>query len=287
MNTTDPHDSTHSSRPFGFWLTAVDRLMAAEFAAALADDGITRGDWRLLNVIAGTTPGDTVPADAAADSFPAHAAPAAGSLHADAGFTEFRLCRLIERGWVAREGDGWTLTDAGRAARERLGTAVDGIRAKVADAVPAADMTTTLASLEAIARALGWDENTPLPRRNGRADRRAEHPHQDEDRFGRRFARIIERGMRHGRGFGHRHEHDDGLGHRHEHDDGLGQECGHSHGHAHGHRQQRGSALGFDHRHSHRHHGHPYPAVHFAEQAFERGFDAGFDAGRKRSHADG
>ncbi len=62
------------------------------------------------------------------------------------------------------EGDGWTLTDEGRAAKDRLGTLVDGIRAKVSSAVSNEEMATTLASLEKIARAFGWDEETPLPR---------------------------------------------------------------------------------------------------------------------------
>ena len=71
-----------------------------------------------------------------------------------------RLRGLEERGWVEEAGDGtWTLTDEGRAAKERLGAVVDGIRSRVAGAVSPEDFATTLASLEAIARELGWDEN--------------------------------------------------------------------------------------------------------------------------------
>ena len=51
MNTTD--DNT---RPFGYWITAVDRLMRAEFATVFEDEGITRRDWRMLNRIDGTVP---------------------------------------------------------------------------------------------------------------------------------------------------------------------------------------------------------------------------------------
>ena len=56
------------------------------------------------------------------------------------------------------------LTDEGRAAKERLGAIVEGIRSRVAGAVTPDDFATTLASLEAIARELGWDENARMPR---------------------------------------------------------------------------------------------------------------------------
>ena len=70
-----------------------------------------------------------------------------------------------ERGWVEETGDGtWVLTDEGRAAKERLGTIVDGIRSRVAGAVSPEDFATTIASLEAIARELGWEESARMPR---------------------------------------------------------------------------------------------------------------------------
>ena len=72
-----------------------------------------------------------------------------------------RLAGLEKRGWVDQAGDGtWSLTDEGRAAKERIGAIVDGIRARVAGAVSPEDFATTMASLEAIARELGWSEET-------------------------------------------------------------------------------------------------------------------------------
>src|SRR5690606_28521470 len=128
MNTINTDEN---SRPFGFWLKAVDRLMANEFATAFESEGITRRDWRLLNVI-----DDTV-----SDKRPLR-------IH--------KLGLLIELGWVTDAEGTWTLTDDGRAAKERLGGIVDGIRAKVTDAVPADDLATTIATLEQLARAFGW-----------------------------------------------------------------------------------------------------------------------------------
>ncbi len=138
MNTTTDNTSDNSSRPFGYWLKAVDRLMAQEFATAFAAEGATRRDWRLLNVVDGSAPSRRP-------------------------LNPHKLHDLVDRGWVEADGDGWTLTGEGRAAKERLGAAVDSIRAKVAGAVSDEEMATTLAALEKIARAFDWDEETPLP----------------------------------------------------------------------------------------------------------------------------
>ena len=181
MNTTtDTTETPQPPRPFGYWLKAVDRLMAAEFAAAFDDEGITRRDWRLLNVVD-------------------------GSVERERPLRAHKLRRLIDRGWVVTDGEGWSLTDDGRAAKERLGALVDDIRAKVSDAVSDEDMATTLASLEKIARAFGWDEETPLPR--GRGHRFGGHGRGNEHGHG------FPGGFDHGRGFGHGHGCEHGRGH--------------------------------------------------------------------------
>ena len=162
MNTHDNHNDNHNHnddngggadrgiRPLGSWLRAVDALLARAFATAFAGEDIDRREWMLLNAVSGDV-----------------AAPGLAERLARRGK---RLGRLERRGWVEQVGDGtWTLTDAGRAAKERLGAAVDGIRARVSGAVSPEDFATTLASLEAIARELGWSEDERMPhRRHGR-----------------------------------------------------------------------------------------------------------------------
>ncbi|MGB3730842.1 MarR family winged helix-turn-helix transcriptional regulator [Microbacterium sp.] len=147
MNTSDTH-------PFGYWITAVDRLMRTEFATLFDDEGITRRDWRMLNRIDGTVPSER----------PVHSA---------------KLRRLVELGWVQRTRDGWALTDAGTLAKQRLGTAVDELRARVAGAVSPEDYATMTASLEKIAREFSWAEGKRLPRREGRGHgHRGGHCHE-------------------------------------------------------------------------------------------------------------
>lgn len=173
MNTSDTH-------PFGYWITAVDRLMRTEFATLFDDEGITRRDWRMLNRIDGTAPSER----------PVHSA---------------KLRRLVELGWVQRTRDGWALTDAGTLAKQRLGTAVDELRARVAGAVSPEDYATMTASLEKIAREFGWAEGKRLPRYEGRGHgHRGGHCHG----FGRHGHRPHGQGFGRGRGRdAHGHEH--------------------------------------------------------------------------------
>ncbi|MDQ0646045.1 hypothetical protein QFZ53_000241 [Microbacterium natoriense] len=258
MNSTS---DTQNPRAFGYWIKAVDRLMSAEFATAFESEGATRRDWRLLNVIDGS-------------------APAARPLHPG------KLRGLVERGWVAKDGDGWTLTDEGRAAKERLGAVVDGIRAQVADAVSPDDFDTTVATLEQIARTFGWDENTPLPRGrrgegrgHGKTHRGEHHGHAEHHGHGRRHGAPFGRGHGFGRGFRH------GFGHDFPRDADA-HECQHPHAHGEGHGRSHGRP--FDRERGPRFapefgHGveHPHGRDRRAAQvAFERGFDAGFSRGR-------
>ncbi|RZS63429.1 hypothetical protein EV187_3334 [Agromyces ramosus] len=157
-----------TDRPFGFWLKLVDRRLSEEMETLFAADGITRRDWRMLNLLAGEARDERLAEGLRAKPH---------SLH-----------RLAERGWIT--GAPPVLTDAGREARDRLEGQVSALRERVAGAVPAEDFATMLRSLEAIARELGWDESHPMPR--GR-------------RGGRRhgFGQWRGAGMRHGFGRGH------------------------------------------------------------------------------------
>jgi hypothetical protein len=254
MNTHD--DSPTDPRPLGFWLRAVDALLHRAFAEALEAEGVSRRDWMLLNVVDGTVDTPWL----------------AERLARRSG----RVRRLAERGWITEAGDGWQLTDDGRAAKERLGGIVDGIRARVAGAVSPEDFATTMASLQAIARELGWDENAPdESARHGRP-----HPHGAD----RRLGGFPESASDHGHGFG---RHGRGFGPGFRPGSGLGFGLGFG-GHG---RRFAGFGAGSD---AHEqafagdpcHGGRPGSGRHGrhsgerADGAFERGFAAGFAQGR-------
>lgn len=143
-------------KPIGFWLRTVDRLIAAEFAELFAAEGLTRGDWRRLNLIAGTFD-DPRMAERLASR-------------------PEKLDRLIERGWVAGDAGSLQLTDAGREAYESLLERVNALRARVAGAVDPEAFATTMASLEAIAREFGYAEGRRAPHGRGFGRRRGGRP---------------------------------------------------------------------------------------------------------------
>ncbi|WP_194396939.1 hypothetical protein [Microbacterium atlanticum] len=282
-------------RPLGYWLRVVDALLARELAAALDAEGISRRDWMALNVLSGDVD-----------------APGMAERLARKGK---RLRVLEERGWVQEHGDGsWTLTDLGRAEKDRVGAIVDGIRSRVTGAVGDEAYAALTGSLEAIARELGWDAE---------ADER--------DRRSAGFGRAgFEAGSRPGfapgfrsRGFGPRFGPGSGLGFR-----GRPQPFGPDIHAGYGPNLHRGFAPGrpghpaerFDEPlrgegddgchghhpyagHSHRdheshhdhggHHGHEHGGHHGREhrggrrtqRAYERGFDAGFARGREAGAA--
>ncbi|WP_449281934.1 hypothetical protein [Leucobacter sp.] len=158
----EAHDPAEprDGRPLGYWLRTVDRLLAERFAEAFEREGLTRGDWRRMNRVDGTVPGERFGGRGACrDGDRLGDRP--GRADREARRAE-KLRRLAERGWIAEDGGGWGLTDSGREAKERLGAEVRGIRATVADAVTPEDYATTVRSLERIAVALGWDPEQPL-----------------------------------------------------------------------------------------------------------------------------
>lgn len=66
------------------------------------------------------------------------------------------LAEFVERGWVWFDGDRATLTDEGRAAHDSAFERVQAVRTELANGIPEADYATTLATLEKMARNLGW-----------------------------------------------------------------------------------------------------------------------------------
>jgi len=180
-NSDTTHDTTSTARPLGFWLRVVDGLLAREVAESLDDAAVSRRDAMLLHALDGRIDAPWL----------------AEKLARKSG----RVRRLADRGWIVQTDGTWTLTEEGRAEKERLSGLVDGIRGRVAAAVSPEDYATTLASLEAIARELGWDEKAHAGRRHHGFGPRG---------FGGRHG--FGPGGR-GRGFGSGHDHGHGRGH--------------------------------------------------------------------------
>ena len=279
MNTEDISDNDNDNdsgsgptdrRPLGYWLRVVDGLLTHEFAVALEAEGLTRRDWMLLNVLSGDVD-----------------APGLNERLARKGK---RLRSLEDRGWAEQRGDGtWVLTDLGRSEKERIGEIVDGIRSRVVDAVGDEAFATTMASLEAIARELGWDESDAgrrgFPHGPGFGGFGRPRPFRPEIRFG--WGPNRHHGFEPGRpGHPGRPGTWDEAPHD-AYDDGC-RGHGPSH-HAHAHHGEHHGRPHHGHRGGHGHgghgHGHGHGGHGRAQDAYERGFDAGFTRGRESGAA--
>ena len=239
-------------RPLGSWLRIVDGLITREFAAAFAGSDIDRRDWMLLNALSG---------DVEMPSF--------AERFARKGK---RLRNLEDRGWVEETGR-WHLgadrrgTRRQGAARRRSSTA--SVR-RVAGAVSPEDYATTMASLEAIARELGWEEGQRMPRRGFGRDFGAGF----RPGFGPGFRGGFGPGFRGGPGFGPGFRPGFGPGHDEAHEGPNGAQ------HCHPHDEHGSHGHGAHHHGHHGGRGHGERSGRSAQRAYERGFDAGFSRGR-------
>jgi DNA-binding MarR family transcriptional regulator len=132
-------------RPIGFWLKLVDRLIDEQFAATLEEHGITRRQWQLLNVLH-AQPATIEQLDAAVAPF---LAPEETSAE--------HLTELVESAWVESTAAGYTLTERGRAALDRLSQVVATQRTAIAEGVSAEQYQATVAVLERMAANLGFE----------------------------------------------------------------------------------------------------------------------------------
>jgi hypothetical protein len=140
------------TRPIGFWLKLVDRLIDEQFAATLDEHGVTRRQWQLLNVLAREN-ATVEQLDAAVAPFlsaPTDDSPAESSVE--------HLTELIDSAWVAATTDGYELTERGRTAFEKLEEVVAQQRTLMAEGVMPDEYEQTISVLERMARNLGYED---------------------------------------------------------------------------------------------------------------------------------
>ena len=131
-------------RPIGYWLKELDRLIEATLDRALADEGVTRRDWQMLNAL-GAAP-------AARDAVRDQLRPFWGVEAVD---PDAVLDGLIARGWVLRDpADRFSLSPEGEAARAGLLERVNELRAAIADGVTPEHYNTTIDTLSRMAENL-------------------------------------------------------------------------------------------------------------------------------------
>jgi DNA-binding MarR family transcriptional regulator len=143
-------DLMTDSRPIGFWLRLVDNLINEQFSKTLDEHGVTRLQWQLLNVLA-SGPKSVIELDSSVRPFLVASGDESSAEH---------LTELIESGWVDAMETGYELTERGRGARDRLSNVVAGQRTEMAAGLTEDEYTTTVRTLERVARNLGWSDET-------------------------------------------------------------------------------------------------------------------------------
>ncbi len=130
-----------ATRPIGYWVKELDRLLEESFRRALGSEGCTRRHWQLLNVLEAGPVTDA--------GLEAAVAPFAAS---DAEEVRAALEELVQRGWAERlAGARVQLTSSGREAHRRLEATVAEQRRHIAEGVSEGDYRTTMSVLERMA----------------------------------------------------------------------------------------------------------------------------------------
>lgn len=135
-------------RPIGFWLRLVDNLIDERFATTLDEHGVTRLQWQLLNVLARGS--------ATLEALTQALQPFVATTGDEAALEQ--LSELIDSGWVDATPSGYEITERGRGALERLTSVVAEQRTSMTVGVTEIDYLTTVATLERLARNMGWSD---------------------------------------------------------------------------------------------------------------------------------
>ncbi|MFE5864910.1 MarR family transcriptional regulator [Streptomyces virginiae] len=129
--------------PIGFWLNRTDQALTASMDALLADFGLTRLDWQVLNVVKD---------DPRATDTTVLTTLAAG---ADAAAPASAVASVLAGGWVTRpRPDRLVLTDDGRARLVEVALRVDAFRELSGRGITREEYVTAVTVLERMTRNL-------------------------------------------------------------------------------------------------------------------------------------
>ncbi len=130
-------------KPIGYWLKHLDQLIERSLDRELAQDGVSRRGWQIMNLLhAGP-----VAMPAIVDALRAFWIP--GAVEPDDAVGE-----LVRRGWAERDDDRYRLTADGEAARTALAERVHSLRGAMTDGLTAEEYAATVDTLRRMAENL-------------------------------------------------------------------------------------------------------------------------------------
>ncbi|MFD7257251.1 MarR family winged helix-turn-helix transcriptional regulator [Streptomyces sp. NPDC059874] len=139
-------------KPIGYWLNRTDKALTDHMNSMLAEFGLTRLAWQVLNVVE-DDPGVTD--RAVLDHLAANA---------DADALTAAIEAVVADGWAARPEPGrLTLTDDGHARLAEVGERVDAFRALSTAGIPDEDYRTAVTVLERMTRNLETGQTASDP----------------------------------------------------------------------------------------------------------------------------
>ncbi|MBE1566432.1 DNA-binding MarR family transcriptional regulator [Nonomuraea africana] len=128
------------NRMIGYRLKRLDRLIDDTFDRLLADTGLSRRQWQVLNTLSRTACDDEQLDEALRPFWDGGAETVADVVD-----------ELGRRGWLADDGGRHALTEAGRTAHAAAGDRVAGIRALMSEGVTAEEFQATMEVLQRMA----------------------------------------------------------------------------------------------------------------------------------------
>ncbi|TDQ05212.1 MarR family winged helix-turn-helix transcriptional regulator [Labedaea rhizosphaerae] len=123
-------------KPLGYWLKHLDTLIETRFGRTLADHGLTRRHWQVLNTIAA--------APTSQEDLDRALAPFQQDVRAE-------VDDLIAKGWAARDGDLVTTTELGRAGFDEVAARIHTERRRIIDGIPDEEYLRTVETLRRMA----------------------------------------------------------------------------------------------------------------------------------------
>ena len=124
-------------KPIGYWLKRLDGLISDNFDAVFAVHGLARRHWQVLTSL---TRGPAAHAELEERLRPFWGE---GAVTLDEVAAE-----LLGRDWIARTGDTYALTEAGRAGQAELKVGTDDMRDRMVEGLSEEDYFTTVDNLE-------------------------------------------------------------------------------------------------------------------------------------------
>ncbi|MFD3468166.1 MarR family winged helix-turn-helix transcriptional regulator [Streptomyces sp. NPDC058682] len=130
-------------KPIGYWLNRTDQALTASMDAALADFGLTRLGWQVLNAVKD----DPRATDSAVRT--------ALAANADTAALDSAVASVLAGGWVTRpRPEGLALTDDGRARLAEVARRVDAFRERSTAGITREEYVTAVTVLERMTRNL-------------------------------------------------------------------------------------------------------------------------------------